>query len=178
MPASYVALNYSHQGLEEILISSMPFMVKNQMNHQESGTANLQKLTSNPGPLLPTPALWFQLSWGDLIIMPWIMVMLRFILKIFQFNLTLNMFKIHTPLRLNQSTMMKWTISWNSSTQNIMHILWMLTSRCFRLDWWSPLLQNFIQSLLYYFIKTEEKMLQSQILCQIFLCLSQPRPLC
>ena len=28
-------------------------MVKNQMNHQDSGTANLQKLTSNPGPLLP-----------------------------------------------------------------------------------------------------------------------------
>ena len=48
---------------------------------------------------------------------------------------------------------MKWTISWNSSTQNMMQILWMLTSRCFRLDCWSPLLQNFIQSLLYLFHK-------------------------
>ena len=48
---------------------------------------------------------------------------------------------------------MKWTISWNSSTQNMMQILWMLTSRSFRLDCWLPLLQNFIQSLLYLFHK-------------------------
>ena len=53
----------------------------------------------------------------------------------------------------------------------------MLTYRCFKLDWWSPLLQNFIQYLLCYFIKTEEQMLQSQIACHPFLCLSPPRPL-
>ena len=53
----------------------------------------------------------------------------------------------------------------------------MLISRCFKLDWWSPLLQNFIQYLLCYFINTEEQMLQSQIACHNFLCLSPPRPL-
>ena len=53
----------------------------------------------------------------------------------------------------------------------------MLTSRCLKLDWWSPLLQNFIQYLLCYFIKTEERILQSQIACHTFLCLSPPRPL-
>ena len=53
----------------------------------------------------------------------------------------------------------------------------MLTYRCFKLDWWSPLLQNFIQYLLCYFIKTEERMLQSQIVCHTFLFLSPPSPL-
>ena len=57
----------------------------------------------------------------------------------------------------------------------MMMIFYMLTSRCFKLDWWSPLLQNFIQYLLCYFIKTEERMLQSQIACHTFLCLSPPR---
>ena len=53
----------------------------------------------------------------------------------------------------------------------------MLTYRCFKLDWWSPLPQNSIQYLLCYFIKTEDWMLQSQIACHTFLCLSPPRPL-
>ena len=70
MPESSVTLNYSHKFLEERLISSTTFMVKNQLIHQESGTANLQQITSNTVTLLPEPALWFQLSWGDLIIMP------------------------------------------------------------------------------------------------------------
>ena len=38
----------------------------NQMNHQESGADNLQQINSNPGPLLPTLALWFQISRGRL----------------------------------------------------------------------------------------------------------------
>ena len=48
-------------------------MVTNQKNHQENGTANLLQLTSNPGPLLLELTLWFQISWGYLIIMPYIM---------------------------------------------------------------------------------------------------------
>ena len=48
--------------------------------------------------------------------------------------------------------MMKWTIYWNSSIQNIIMIFWMLKSRCFRLEWWSPLLQDVIQFLLCYLI--------------------------
>ena len=74
-------------------------MVKNQMSHQESGKANLQQLISNPGFLLPKPLLWFNLSWEELIIMSLIMVMLRFTLKSFQFNITLNLLQIQTPLR-------------------------------------------------------------------------------
>ena len=80
----------------------MPFMVKNQMNHKDNGTAKLQQLTSNTGHILPTPALWFQISWGGLIVMTLIMVVLNFTLQIFQLNLTLTMFQILTPLRLNQ----------------------------------------------------------------------------
>ena len=53
----------------------------------------------------------------------------------------------------------------------------MLTSICVKLDWWSPLLQNFIQSLLCCFIKTEERIFKSQLACHTFLCLSQPMPL-
>ena len=34
--------------------------VKNQINHQESGTANFQHLNSNPGPLLTKTVLGFQ----------------------------------------------------------------------------------------------------------------------
>ena len=44
----------------------MHYMVTNQKNHQENGTANLRKLTSNTGPLLPEPTLWFQISWGEI----------------------------------------------------------------------------------------------------------------
>ena len=109
------------------------------MSHQESGTANLQNLNSNPVPLLPKPFLSFKLSWGDLIIMSLIMVMLRFTLHIFQFNLTLNIFHIQTPLQSNQLMMMKWNISCNSSTHSMMMIFLMLTFICFRLDWWLPL---------------------------------------
>ena len=127
-------------------------MVMNQMIHQESGTANLQYLTSNPGPLLPKPVLWFHLSWGDLIILSLIMVILRFVIHSFQLNLTLNLFQIQTPLQSNQWVMMKYTISWNYFTHNMMIIFWVLTSICYRLDWCSPLLQNFIHSLLCCFI--------------------------
>ena len=145
-------LNSYHQVSEEIWISSTPFMVNNQMNHQESGISNLQNITSNPEPLIPTPALCFQLSCEELIIMPFIMMMLWFTLHSFQLNITMNQFQIQTPLQLNQLMMMKWTISCNSSTQNTMMIFWILKFICFRLDWWLPLLQNFIQSLLFCFI--------------------------
>ena len=37
-------------------------MLKNQLIHQESGTTNLQNITSKPVPLLLKPVLWFQLS--------------------------------------------------------------------------------------------------------------------
>ena len=85
-------------------------MVKKQMNRQYSGTVNLQHLTSNPEPLLTTPALWFQISWGDLNIIPFVMVMLSFTFQVFQLNLTLNMFHIQKPLQLNELIMMKRTI--------------------------------------------------------------------
>ena len=174
IPASSVARNTYHQVLEYIWISSTPFMENNQMKHQESGTSILQQVTSNPGPLLPTPALWFQISWGGLIIIPLIMVMLRFTLHIYQLNLTLNLFQIQTPLQLNQLMMTKCIISWNSSTHNMMIIFWMYTSICFSLDWLSPLLQNFIQYLLCCFINMEELMLHSQIACHtFFVCTNQ-----
>ena len=76
----------------------MQFMVMKKMNHQKSGTANLQQLTSNPAPLLPKPTLWFQLPWGDLIIMPLMTVMLKLPLHSFQLSLTLNHFQIEIPL--------------------------------------------------------------------------------
>ena len=41
MPVSSVALNSSQQVLEEIWISSTPFMAMNQINNQESVEANL-----------------------------------------------------------------------------------------------------------------------------------------
>ena len=56
-------------------------------------------------------------------------------------------------------------------------LFYMLTYRCFKLDWWSPFLQNVIQYLLCYCIKMEDRMLQSQIACHTFLCLYPPRPL-
>ena len=132
----------------------MPFVVMIKIIHQESGSANLQKLTLNPVPLQPKPVLWFQLSWRDLIIMPFIMVIFRFTLNSFHFNITLNLYQIQKPLESNQLLMIEWTISWNYSTQNTMMIFCMLTSVCFRIDYWSPLLQSFIQSLLCCFIKT------------------------
>ena len=72
---------------------------------------------------------------------------------------------------------MKWITSWDSSIQNMMKILWMFTSRCFKLYWWSSLLQYFIHYLLCCFINMEDWMLQSKIACHTFLCLSQPRSL-
>ena len=109
--------------------------------------------------------------------MPLIMLMLKFTLQIFHFNLTLNQFQIQTPLQLNQLMVMKCIISYNSSIQNMINIFWMLTSRRFKLDWWSPLLQKFIESLLCWFTNMEELMLQSHIVCHIFPCFSQPSPL-
>ena len=117
-------------------------MVKTQIIHQYIVKANFQCLTSNPVPILPKPVLWFQIPWGDLIIIPLIMSMLRSNLYSFQLNLTLNLFQIHTPLLSNQFMMMKCTIFYNSSTQNMMIILWVLTSICFSLDWWSPTPKN------------------------------------
>ena len=105
------------------------------------------------------------------------MVILRFTLQSVQLNLTLNQIQIQTPLWLNQLMMMKCTIYHNSSIQNTMKTFWMLNSRCFRLDCWLPLLQKRIQPLLRCFINMEDWMLQSQILCHIFLYLSQPRTL-
>ena len=148
-----------------------------QLRHQESRTANLQNLTSNPGPLLPKPVMGFQLSQWDLIIMPLIMVMLISTFQSFQLNLIMSIFQIQTPLQLNQFMMMKWTIYCNSSTQNMIMTFWLLNYICFRIYWFSPLLQNFIQYILCCFINTEEKMLQSKIACQNFICLSQPRPM-
>ena len=156
MPASSEAQNSSQQFLGEILISAIHFMVVNQMNHREVVTANLQNLTSTTGPLLQKTALWFQLSWGGIIIMPLIMVMLKFPLQSFQLSLTLYQFQIQTPLRSNQLVVMKWIISCNSSIENMMKIFFIFTSRFFKLDWWSPLLQNFIQSILCCFINMEE----------------------
>ena len=127
----------------------------NQLSHQESVTANLQQLTSNPVPLLLKPVLWFQLSWVYLIIMTLVMLVFRFTLQSSYLNLTLDIFQIQTPLRSNQFMMMKWTISWNFSTHNMMNIFWVLTSRCFSYYWWLPLLQNIIQSLLCCFINME-----------------------
>ena len=74
----------------------------------------------------------------------------------FLLNITLNMFQIQTPLRSNQLMMMKWKVSWDYFTQNMMMIFWMLTSRLFRLEWWYPLLQKFIQYQLCCFINMEE----------------------
>ena len=119
MNASSVVQNSSRQVLGERRINSMHYMVMNQKNHQSNGTANLWHLTSNPSPLLPELTLWFQLSWGKLIIMPSIMVIL---LQFFWLSLAMNPFQIHTPLLSNQLMMMKWIISWNSSTQNMMAI--------------------------------------------------------
>ena len=148
-----------------------------QMNHQESGTANLHQINSNTRPILQKSALWFQISQGELIIMPLIILMLKSPPQSFQLNSTLNPSQIQTPLRLNQLMMMKWTICWNSSINKTMNIFWMLTSIWFKLDWLTPLLQNFIQSLLCCFIKMDEKVLQSKIACHNFIGLSQTRPL-
>ena len=149
-------------------------MVTNKDNHQENGTSNLQNITSNIGPLLPEPTLWFQISWGNLTIMPSIIVIL---LQTFQLSLTTTPLQIQEKLQLSQLMMMKWIISWNYSTNNMMTIFYMLTSRYFKLDWWLPLLQNFIQYILCCFIKMEEQKLQSHIACHTFLCLSPPRTL-
>ena len=62
------------------------------MIHQESGASNLQQITLNQLPLFPKLVLWFQISWGDLIIIPLIMVMFRFTLQSIHLNLPLNIF--------------------------------------------------------------------------------------
>ena len=76
-------------------MNQFPFMLMNELIHQENVTAILQQITSNPVLLLPKPVL----SQGDLIIVPLIMVMLRFILQSLYWNLTLNMFQIQTTLQ-------------------------------------------------------------------------------
>ena len=92
----------------------------------------------------PYPEYWFKssislpktspvlpASWGYLIIMPLIMMMLSFTLHSLPLNITLNLFQILTPLQPSQLMIMKWTISWNYSTKNTMMIFCMLTSKCF-----------------------------------------------
>ena len=149
----------------------------NQLIHQEIDAANLHKFTSNFIPVLQNISLCFWPSWGYLIITLLIMVMLRFILQSINLNILLTWFQIRTPLQSNQLTMMKFTNSWNSSTWIMMMIFWVLISRFFRLEYWLPLNQNFIQSLLYCFINMEDQILVSQIACHNFPCLSQPRPI-
>ena len=105
------------------------------MNHQDSGTSNLPQFTSNTVPFLPKNFLWFQLLCGDLITMPSIMVMLRFNIHSIHWYLPPNMFQIRIPLRSSQLMIMKCTNFYNSSTQIMMMIFWMLISRCFRLDY-------------------------------------------
>ena len=106
----------------------------NQLIHQDSGTSNLQQFTSNTGTFLPKQVLWFWLSWGDLIIMPLIMVMLSYTLQSINFNMSLDLFQIHTPLLSNKMMIIKLTNSWNSSTQSMMMIFWVLTSIFFKID--------------------------------------------
>ena len=65
----------------------------------------------------------------ELIIIPLIMVVLRFTLHVLHLNLPLNLFQIRTPHQSNQVMIMKCTISWNYSTQDMMMLFWMLTSR-------------------------------------------------
>ena len=91
IPESYVSTTYSHQVLGERWTNSTTFMAMKQLIHQERGTANLHQFTSNTRSLLPKLALWFWLSWGDLFIVPLIMVMLRFNLKIIHLNLPLTL---------------------------------------------------------------------------------------
>ena len=134
MRVSSVDQSSCHQVIKERRTNSTPFMVMNKVTHQEIVISNLQKIITNPGPLLPKPVLWFWLSWVDLIIMPLIIVMLRFTLNSINLNLPLNLFQILTQLKSNQFIMMKWTISYNYSTQIMMVLFWMLTFRCFRLD--------------------------------------------
>ena len=149
----------------------------NQLIHQEIDAANLHKFTSNFIPVLQNISLCFWPSWGYLIITLLIMVMLRFILQSINLNILLTWFQIRAPLQSNQLTMMKFTNSWNSSTWIMMMIFWVLISRFFRLEYWLPLNQNFIQSLLYCFINMEDQILVSLISCHNFPCLSQPRPI-
>ena len=59
---------------------------------------NLNHFTSNTRPLLSNPVLCFQILWGDLIIMPLIMVILRYTFQSIHLNLSLNLFQIHKPL--------------------------------------------------------------------------------
>ena len=83
MPESYMYLTSYHQVSEEIQTNLMSFMVINKIIHQYIGKSNLYHFTSNPWPLLPKSFLWFQISWGDLITMPLIMVTLRSTLQIY-----------------------------------------------------------------------------------------------
>ena len=121
-------------------------MVLNQLRHQDTVTSNLHQFTSNTLNILPKPLLWFRLSWGYLIIMPLIMVILRFTLHSIHFNLTQILFQTRIPIQSNQLMMMKWTKYWNLSTQRMMVIFWMLVSIWWSLDYWFLLPQKFIQS--------------------------------
>ena len=147
----------------------------NQLMHQDSVTANPKQFTSKHVPILPTPVLWFRLLRGDWIIILLIMVMLRFNFKNIHLNITLTLFQIWTHIWSSQLMMMKWTNYSNYSTQTMMMIFLMSISRCFRLGYWSLLYQVLIQYLMCCLIKTEEKMLVSQIPCHAFLCYSQPK---
>ena len=102
----------------------MPFMVMNQRIHKYSVTGNFQQFTSNPGPILPKPVLLFRISWVYLTIMTLVIVMLGFSLYIIYFSLPLTLFQIRNQLWSNQFMMVKWTNSWNYSTQIMMIMFW------------------------------------------------------
>ena len=123
----------------------------NQLIQQEIGTSNLHHLTSNTRPLVPKPVLQFWLSWGDLIIMLLIMLMLRFTLQSIYFNISLTMFHIRTQLLSSQLMIMKWIISLNYTNLNTTAIFWMLISRCFSIDQWQLLPQkNSVSTVLFH----------------------------
>ena len=121
------------------------------------------------------PVLWFWLSCGDSITTQLIITMLIFTLHIIHLNLPLTLSQTHITFQFNPLMMMKWTIYLNYFTQITMMILWVSISKCFSVDQCYLHTQKLLQYQLCCFIKTEEKMLELQIACLIFICLSQPR---
>ena len=155
----------------------MLFIVIKQLIHQESGPDNLHQFSLNAGPLLPKPALWFWISQGDLIIMALIMVILIFNLQSIHLNLPLTLFQIRTTLQSNKLIMLKLTNYWNYSTHSTIMIFWVLASKCFRLDQWFLLPQNYIKYILCCFIETEKQILVSQTVGHNVLRQSKPIPI-
>ena len=119
-------------------------MVTNQMIHQESVTASLHLLTSNPGPLPPKTSPLVSDIMG----------------RLNHCDIDNGNIEVHSsefPVESNSNsvpdpdaTPIKSIDDYEMDhllkcyTQNMIMILWMLTYKCFRIDWWSPLLQTFI----------------------------------